>query len=298
MELRQLKYFVTIAKEKQFVKAANYLNLSQSALSQQINLLEKEIGVELFDKQKRKINRIVELTKEGKVFLKDAQNILDLSESALDKIRKIRNQKKVLRLGIYRMIHNQRVIDILGFLGGKFPNHEIKIEEYETHIAVQESLNKDFLDFGITVKPILFKKLDYIPLKESELNILLYKGHILEEKNTLELENLKNENWIEINESVHPIYEEIENYCNAAGFKRESQIVQKISSLELLCHFVSQKKGIAFVPSFLDTSMFPNLIIKRIATNPLKFEQCLAFLKKRNYFFDAAAIDINLMDML
>lgn len=298
MELRQLKYFVTIAKEKQFVKAAYYLNLSQSALSQQINLLEKEIGVELFDKQKRKINRIVELTKEGKVFLKDAQNILDLSESALDKIRKIRNQKKVLRLGIYRMIHNQRVIDILGFLGGKFPNHEIKIEEYETHIAVQESLNKDFLDFGITVKPILFKKLDYIPLKESELNILLYKGHILEEKNTLELENLKNENWIEINESVHPIYEEIENYCNAAGFKRESQIVQKISSLELLCHFVSQKKGIAFVPSFLDTSMFPNLIIKRIATNPLKFEQCLAFLKKRNYFFDAAAIDINLMDML
>lgn len=293
MELRQLKYFVTIAKEKQFVKAANYLNLSQSALSQQINLLEKEIGVELFDKQKRKINRIVELTKEGKVFLKDAQNILDLSESALDKIRKIRNQKKVLRLGIYRMIHNQRVIDILGFLGGKFPNHEIKIEEYETHIAVQESLNKDFLDFGITVKPILFEKLDFIPLKESELNILLYRGHVLEEKNTLELENLKNENWIEINQSVHPIYEEIENYCNAAGFKRESQIVQKISSLELLCHFVSQKKGIAFVPSFLDTSMFPNLIIKRIATNPLKFEQCLAFLKKRNYFFDAEAISIN-----
>lgn len=293
MELRQLKYFVTIAKEKQFVKAANYLNLSQSALSQQINLLEKEIGVELFDKQKRKINRIVELTKEGKVFLKDAQNILDLCESALDKIRKIRNQKKVLRLGIYRMIHNQRVIDIMGFLGGKFPNHEIKIEEYETHIAVQESLNKDFLDFGITVKPILFEKLDFIPLKESELNILLYKGHVLEEKNTLELENLKNENWIEINQSVHPIYEEIENYCNAAGFKRESQIVQKISSLELLCHFVSQKKGIAFVPSFLDTSMFPNLIIKRIATNPLKFEQCLAFSKKRNYFFDAEAISIN-----
>lgn len=290
MELRQLKYFVTIAKEKQFVKAANFLNLSQSALSQQINLLEKEIGVELFDKQKRKVNRIVELTKEGKVFLKDAQNIIDLSESALEKIKKIKNQKKILRLGIYRMIHNQRVIDTLNFLASKFPNHEIKIVEFESHIGVQESLNKDSVDFGLTVKPILFDKLDNIPLKESELKILLYKGHLLETEETLELKSLKNENWIEINQSVHPIYQQIEDYCNTAGFKRESQIVQKISSLDLLCHFVSQKKGIAFVPSFLDTSMFPNLIIKRIATNPLKFEQCLIFSKKRNFVFEKTTI--------
>lgn len=291
MELRQLKYFVTIAKEKQFVKAAKLLNLSQSAISQQLHLLEEEIGVELFDKQKRKVNRIVELTKEGKSFLKDAQNILDLSDAALAKLKKVQHQKKFLRLGIYRMIHNQRVIDILDFLGTKFPNHEIKIEEFETHLAVQESLNKDFIDFGITVKPVIFEKLDYIPLKVSELKILLYKGHPLESKETLELENLKNELWIEINQNVHPIYEEIENYCNVAGFKRESQIVQKISSLELLCHFVSQKKGIAFVPSFLDTSTFPNLIIKRIETNPLKFEQCLAFPKKRKYAFENVRIE-------
>ncbi len=293
MELRQLKYFVTIAKEKQFVKAAKLLNLSQSAISQQLHLLEEEIGVELFDKQKRKVNRIVELTKEGKAFLKDAQNILDLSDAALAKLKKVQHQKKFLRLGIYRMIHNQRVIDTLDFLGTQFPNHEIKIEEFETHIAVQESLNKDFIDFGITVKPVIFEKLDYIPLKVSELKVLLYKGHPLESKETLELKNLKNEFWIEINQNVHPIYEEIENYCNAAGFKRESQIVQKISSLDLLCHFVSQKKGIAFVPSFLDTSTFPNIIVKRIETNPLKFEQCLAYSKKRNYLFETVRIESN-----
>ena len=179
---------------------------------------------------------------------------------------------------------------MLNFLATKFPNHEIKIVEFESHIGVQESLNKDLVDFGLTVKPILFDKLDNIPLKESELKILLYKGHLLETEETLELKSLKNENWIEINQSVHPIYQQIEDYCNTAGFKRESQIVQKISSLDLLCHFVSQKKGIAFVPSFLDTSMFPNLIIKRIATNPLKFEQCLIFSKKRNYIFEKTTI--------
>ena len=62
MELRQLKYFVAIAEELHFGNAANKLFVSQSALSQQIQLLENEIGIELFVRIKRKQQRKVELT--------------------------------------------------------------------------------------------------------------------------------------------------------------------------------------------------------------------------------------------
>jgi DNA-binding transcriptional LysR family regulator len=76
MEFRQLKYFVTIAEEMQFLNASKRLFISQPALSQQIKLLETELGIDLFIKSKRQIYRKVELTEEGKLFLKDAKKIL------------------------------------------------------------------------------------------------------------------------------------------------------------------------------------------------------------------------------
>jgi DNA-binding transcriptional LysR family regulator len=283
MELRQLKYFVTIASEGQFVKAAEKLYVSQSALSQQLAHLEEELGVDLFDKLKRKKNRIVELTAPGIVFLKDAKNILDLAEKAKEKLKNEHESLEEIKLGSYRMIHNQRVIDTIKILSEHFPDGIFKLEEYETHLDVQEAVANENIDFGITVGPVEHAELGFLMLKDSELQILMHADHPFACKESLILSELKAEDWVEIKASVHPIYETIENFCKEAGFARTSYIVQEVSSLELMCHFVSLKKGISFVPSFFDTSNYSDVIKKKLSGDTLVFEQCIAFLKNGKF---------------
>ena len=72
MEFRQLRYFVTVARELNFTRAAEKLRVAQPALSRQVRQLEEELGVRLFERTKRR----VELTPSGAAFLTEAEAIL------------------------------------------------------------------------------------------------------------------------------------------------------------------------------------------------------------------------------
>ena len=90
MELRHLRYFVAVAEELNFTKAAQRMCTVQPSLSQQIKDLEQEVGVQLLIRSNRK----VELTEEGKAFLKEALLSLEHAEKAIQDARKIANLNK------------------------------------------------------------------------------------------------------------------------------------------------------------------------------------------------------------
>ena len=87
MELRHLRYFCAVAKEKSFTFAARRLHVSQSGVSGQVRDLEQELGVALF----RRNQRNVSLTTEGSTFLREAQNILDRADRAVEMLKQTAN---------------------------------------------------------------------------------------------------------------------------------------------------------------------------------------------------------------
>ena len=262
MELRQLRYFVGVADELHFGRAANRLFVSQPALSQQIQLLENEIGVELFARIKRTTLRKVELTEAGVVFLVEARRILQLSEKAIETARRIGLQQKVIKLGVYKMMIRDRIVQIIKLFSANFPEIEFKIVEYPTFLAVQDALIDETIDLGATLLPLKYPQLASTSLRKGTIRVILPDNHRLVTKPTLTLEDLKNEKWIEINKSIHTVFEEIERMCKSAGFSRESFIVQEVSSIELLGGLVGLGIGIAFVPTFFDASKLSGVVSK------------------------------------
>lgn len=267
MELRQLRYFVGVAEELHFGRAAEKTFVSQPALSQQIQLLEDEIGIELFSRAKRMQLRRVELTEAGSVFLIEAKNILQLSEKAIETARRIGLRQKIVKLGVYRMMLRTRIVEIIKIFSENFPEIEIKIVELPTFLAVQDAIFDETIDLGITLLPLKYNQLTETPFKTGYLKVMLSENHTLAKEENLKLEQLKNEKWIEINKSIHTVFEDIERMCKNAGFNRESFIVQEVSSIELLGGLVSLGVGIAFVPSFYDASRVQGVVCKELVNN-------------------------------
>ena len=259
MEFRQLKYFITIAKHLHFGKAAHELGISQPALSQQINLLEDELAVELFDRTVRKKFRRVQLTPAGEYLYIEANKILELTRKIEVNIGYSMTQKRNIKLGVYKALLKNRIVEFIEDYKKKTPFTEISIFEYNNYLEVQEALEFNKIDIGLTLLPAKSENIEYQVLNKGKLGVILPKNHPMAEGELI-LENLlQNGQWIELSPTFHPLYREIEEKCQQMGINR--QIVQEVTSLNLLVSLVGLGNGIAFAPIQFDYSSEPNVVL-------------------------------------
>ncbi len=144
MELRQLKYFLAVAEELHFGRAAQKMNVSQPPLSQQIKLLEEELNTRLF----MRTSRSVSLTQEGQYFMKEAKCILNRLQLASDTVKAMaRGEEGLLSIGFVVVASQTQLPETIREFRLHNPKVRLELKELSTNEQLEGFANGD-LDMG------------------------------------------------------------------------------------------------------------------------------------------------------
>ncbi len=193
IELRHLRYFIAVAEELHFGRAAQRLNISQPPLSQQIQLLEQQIGARLL----ARTNRSVTLTAAGEQFLQDARQILQNVSQAADKATRLHHGVAgELRVGFTSSApFITRVSDALFTFRQRYPQVHLLVQEINTRQQL-EPLSDGRLDLGVMRNTQLPDNLDHQLLLREPLCALVHRAHPLAQQQSISLQALANEPFV------------------------------------------------------------------------------------------------------
>ncbi len=171
MEIRVLRYFLTVVREESITKAAEVLHITQPTLSRQLAQLEKEIGVKLFDRGSRKI----QLTNEGILLRRRAEEILQLVDKTEKELVKQEEQVEgKISIGCGETASVQVIPELIDSFRQKYPRVTFDIFT-ATADLVKEQMDKGLLDIGLLLEPIDMEKYDFIRLNVREKWVVLMR---------------------------------------------------------------------------------------------------------------------------
>ncbi|WP_432211480.1 LysR family transcriptional regulator, partial [Acinetobacter variabilis] len=187
MELRHLRYFITVAQEQSFTRAAEKLFTAQPSLSQQIKDLEQEVGVNLFERSSRKIR----LTDEGKAFLIYAEKALENAKLAVASARQVAQQKNnQIHIGFLNVAELKVMPHILVKLKKSMPDLKIHLHSLFCLEQLQRLKNAE-LDLSITRFQLDHPGFGSIHLLTEQIHLVAAK-HLHPTDRILKLQELKN----------------------------------------------------------------------------------------------------------
>jgi len=243
MTITQLHYVLAVAEHKNFTKAAQKVFVTQPTLSMQIQKLEEELEVTIFDRTKKPI----QLTEVGQKIVQQARNIVNES----DRIQDIVDQQKgfiggIFRLGVIPTIMPTLLPMFIGNFMKKYPKVKLKIEELHTE-AIIEKLKEGHLDAAIAATP-----LEIEGIKE---NVLYYEPFIpyipnhSGEKSSekIDVDDLNINNMLLL-EDGHCFKDGIINLCKASREYEGDQLQLESGSFETLIKLANEGMGMTLLP--------------------------------------------------
>jgi DNA-binding transcriptional LysR family regulator len=246
MELRHLHYFIAVAEELHFSRAAERLHISQPPLSQQIRDLEEELGVKLFERTKRQVH----LTEAGNVFLERSYLVVAQLEQAIEATQRIgRGEVGRLAIGFVDSAMYTLLPEILRSFREQFPAVELRLHELTTAQQVQ-ALHDKQVDVGIVRSAISEPGLSAECLLPESLVLALPENHPLSAQTQVSLSVLADESFILFPSKKGPVfYEQIMTLCQQAGFR--PKVAQEAVQMQTIVGLVAAGMGIAIVPASL-----------------------------------------------
>ena len=262
MELRHLRYFVAVAEELNFGRAAERLRIAQPPLSRQIRDLERELGTPLFER----VPRGVELTPAGRAFLPEARLTLAQAERAQRTAeRAARGEIGRLRVGFVEAVSDAGVLpDVLGFFRLHLPNIGLSLFEMDSLQQV-EAFRDGRIDLGILhgapgeVEAWLRAERVY----GEPFVVAVPETHPLATRPRASLRDFAAEPFLLFPRHVGPaMYDDLIARCRAAGFS--PRVVQEVAGWHTLAGLVSAGVGVSFVPRSLGQLQRPGVAYRPV----------------------------------
>lgn len=243
MTITQLHYVLAVAEHQNFTRAAKKVFVTQPTLSMQIQKLEEELDILIFDRSKKPI----ELTETGKKIVRQARNIVNES----DRIRDIVDQQKgfiggLFRLGIIPTIMPTLLPMFLHNFIKKYPKVKLKIEELHTE-AMLEKLREGHLDAGIAATPLESPNIKEQVLYYEPFVAYIPEAHRLHEKPKIEVKDLDIDDMLLL-EDGHCFKDGILNLCKASKSIEDDHFQLESGSFETLIKLANEGLGMTLLP--------------------------------------------------
>jgi DNA-binding transcriptional LysR family regulator len=239
----RIKYFVAVATERHFGRAADKLHMTQPPLSHQIQLLEKELGVQLF----RRTTRRVELTEAGRLLYEGATRALDqLDQAILDAQRVERGEAGSLRVGFVSTAAFQLVSDVLRAFRERYPKANLQLFHL-TSAQQADAFRAGTIDVGFLRGPVPVD-IEVEVLTKEPLLVALPIGHALARRKVISMRALKNEPFVIWDrQQSASMAQPILDLCARAGY--QPNIALEVGNPPALLSLVAGGIGVSIVPA-------------------------------------------------
>jgi len=257
MDLRQLKYFVTVAEELSFVRAAQRLHMSQPPLSQQIKALEEDLGVELLFRTRRE----VKLTDAGRVFLAESRELLEKAQAVAHRTRQAAGgEHATLRVGMATSALFHVLPPLLERMRARLPGVSLTVTDMNSDEQVR-SLAVDRIDLGfIHARPDI-RGLARCNVVTDSFAVALPATHALAGQPTLRLRDLQDDAMVAFSREHAPaLFDALIASCQQENFSpRIAHVARHPASL---LQMVQLGLGVSIVPRTFGHAAMPGVVFK------------------------------------
>jgi DNA-binding transcriptional LysR family regulator len=250
MNFNQLRYFISVAESRSFTKAASQHYISQTAITQQIQALEKSLDLKLIDRNTRPIS----LTPAGNVFLREARSIVARMDAALEKTKNASaGLSGNLRIGYTKGYERSSLSDTLRKFHLKYPNILISCHRHNTDILATRLLGNDY-DIIFTWDSTNLCQEEHMKshlIERVPLVVAVYDSHPFAQRNFLKREDLKDETILYMTPAAN--YDSFgdsyfKDLYRQAGF--QPNILLQSSDSESILMMVAAEEGISILPEY------------------------------------------------
>jgi len=276
LELRHLSYFLSVAEELHFSKAAEKLFITQPALSRQIRQLEELLETDLFKRDKRNVR----LTDTGRYLYDESQFIFNHLEFVKKNIKHIDSgDEGELRIGFVGSAMNSIIPPLISAIQKKSPGLHTELTELPNQEQI-DRIRKDELDIGFIRTMRLPEGLQKKSVFEETFSLVLPSDHHLNQKNFESVNQLREESFILFSSQYsHGYFEKIMSIFEDQGFS--PKVAHQSVHANTIFRLVVQNLGIGIVPTSLTTGF--DLKFKSIELNKIPQRTTLSAIWKKDH---------------